>query len=120
MGRGRSFCPLRTAGERSSLGSVAALGRALQAGLLRAGGAAVACGPVLSASSSEHGRALGGAVKGRKGHPVRREPPSAVGEQKANAAREMRVWASHHQVRAALLVLTLECAPESLEERVKG
>lgn len=54
MGKDGSFCPLRTAGERSSLGSLPAVCPALQAGLPRAGGAAVACRTVLSHSSAQN------------------------------------------------------------------
>lgn len=54
MGKDRSFCPLRTAGERSSLRSVPALYPALQASLPRAGGAAMACRTVLSHNSAQN------------------------------------------------------------------
>lgn len=92
MGRARSFCPLRTAGERSSLGSVPALGPALQAGLLRAGGAAVACRTVRSHNSAQNIEGLSHGESHQrleKVVPVRSELPSAVGEQKANAGCEM-------------------------------
>lgn len=30
------------------------------------------------------------------------------------------MWTLHHQIRTRMVVLKLECASESLEERVKG
>lgn len=63
-----SFCPLRTTERGSSLGSLPAVYPALQAGLPRAGGAAVACRTVLSHSSAQNieGLFMGRAIKGRK------------------------------------------------------